>query len=115
MNREEFGVPNENGKGVDDCTEKGLAIGNTYFKHKCILVYNKASSGTEEREFKSMVTVKRDTAICAQCDDSERNGTRDRRSLLCKMKLVGTIIRREEVDRAERIGSAMMIEQQYKE
>ena len=29
-----FGVPNENGKVIEFFAERGLCIGNTYFKHK---------------------------------------------------------------------------------
>ena len=29
-----FGVPGENERVVEFCTERGLCVGNTYFKHK---------------------------------------------------------------------------------
>ena len=37
-----FGVPGENDNGrrvVEFCEERGLCVGNTYFKHKCVLVH----------------------------------------------------------------------------
>ena len=54
-------------------------------------------------------------ALCAGCEDSERNGTWPLRSPCCKVRLMGSWIkRREVVNGAKRIGSEKMSEQHYR-
>ena len=56
--------------------------------------------------------------FCAGCEASERNGMRDLRSpfVLCKVRLVGTWIKRGEVvGGVRRIRSEKLREHQYKE
>ena len=43
-----FGVPGENDNGirvVELCAERGLCVGNTYFKHRSLHKYTRVSRG----------------------------------------------------------------------
>ena len=43
-----FGVPGQNGNGrrvVEFCAERGLCLGNTYFKHICLYKYTRVARG----------------------------------------------------------------------
>ena len=61
-----FGVPGENdnsGRVVDFCAEKGLCVGNTYFKHRSLHKYTIVAMGQDKVDIKSMIDlllVKRD-------------------------------------------------------
>ena len=52
-----FGVPeeNENGRTVVFSAEKGLCVGNTYFKHKSLHKYTSVARGQDSVHIKSMI------------------------------------------------------------
>ena len=117
-----FGVLGENENwrgGVEFCAERGLLV--TYFEHKSLHKYTRVARDQDRVEVKSMiylVLVKMDMLHFVQdCDGSERNGRGHLRSpVLCKVRFVGTWIkRREVVDEARMIRSKKLIEPQYRE
>ena len=55
-----FGVPGKNDNGrrvVEFCTEKGLCLGNTYFKHRSAHKYTRVAKGQGGVENKSMIDL----------------------------------------------------------
>ena len=61
-----FGILGENNKerGIfDSCAERGLCVGNTYFKHKSLQKYTKVArtqDRVEEMNMTDLVLVKKD-------------------------------------------------------
>ena len=57
-----FGVPGENDNGrrvVEFCAERGLCVGNTYFKHRSLHKYIRVVRGQNRMEV-DLVLVKKD-------------------------------------------------------
>ena len=55
-----FGVPRENDKGrrvVEFCAERGLYVGNTYFKHISLHKYTRVARDQDRVEVKSMIDL----------------------------------------------------------
>ena len=91
-----FGVPGENDKGrevVEFCTERGLCLGNTYFKHRSLQKYTRVAKGQDEVEVKNMidlVLVKRNMMRYLQdvrVVKGMRRGLSDHHVVLCKVRL----------------------------
>ena len=67
-----LGVPGENDNGrrvVKFSAERGLCVGNTYFKHMSLHKYSRVTKGQDGVEIKSMidmVLVKRDILCYVQ-------------------------------------------------
>ena len=82
-----FEVPGENDNGrrsLEFCSERGLCVGNTYFKHRSLCKYTRVARGHGGVEIKSMrsnVGEEGYAAICAGCEGNERDGKRTLRSL----------------------------------
>ena len=56
----DFGIPEENDNGrrmVDFCAEKGLCVGNTYFKHMNLHKYTRVARCQDGVEEKSMIDL----------------------------------------------------------
>ena len=103
------------------CEERDLCVGNTYFEHRSLHKYTRVSRGREGVEIKSiidLVLVKRDMLRHVQDVKVMRGmgrGLSDHYVVLCKVRLVGTWIkRREVVIRARRIRSEKLREHQYR-
>ena len=79
---------------------KGLCACNTYFKHRSLHKYTRVARGQDGVEIKRMidlVLVKRDMLLYAQDVRVVRGvgrGLSDHHVVLCKVKLVGTWIKR---------------------
>ena len=93
-----FGVPRENDNGrrvVEFCAERGLCLGNTYFKHGSLHKYTRVARGQDGAESKSMidlVLLKKDMLRYVQNVRAVRRMGRDPSNhhvLLCKVRLVG--------------------------
>ena len=93
-----FGVPGENDNArrmVDFCTERGLCVGNTYFRHISLHKYTRMARGRRGEEIKSMiylVLVKRDMLRYVQEVRAVRGmgrGLSDHHVVLYKFRLVG--------------------------
>ena len=55
-----FGVPGENDNGrkvMEFYAERGLCIGNTYFKHRSLDKYTRVSRGQDRVEVRSMIDL----------------------------------------------------------
>ena len=49
---------NDNGRRlVKFCAEKGLCVGNTYFKHRSLHKYTRVARGSDGMEVKSMIDL----------------------------------------------------------
>ena len=97
-----FGVPgeNDNGRRMDEfCAERGLYVGNTYFKHKSLHKYTKVAKGQNGVEVKSMidlVLVKKHMQRYVQDKRAVRGmgrGLSDNHIIPCKARLVHAWIR----------------------
>ena len=81
-----FGVLEENDKRVKEfCAERGLCVGNIYFKHRSLRKYTRVARGQGRVEVKSMidlVLMKKDM-VCAGCEGGERNGTKPLKPPCC--------------------------------
>ena len=58
-----FGVRGENDncrRVMEFCAERGLCVGNTYFKHRSLHKYTRGQDGVEVKSMISLVLVKRD-------------------------------------------------------
>ena len=104
------------------CAERGLCLGNTYFKHSSLHKYTKVTRGQERVEVKCMidlVLVKRDMLRYVQDVRTMRGmgqGLSDHHMVLCKVRLVGpSIKRREVVDGAMSIKSEKLRKDQYRD
>ena len=79
-----FRVPGENDNGrrvVEFCAERGLCVGNTYFKHRNLLKYTRGQGGVGGKGYdRSGAGEEGYAALCARCEGSERNDTRSLRS-----------------------------------
>ena len=90
-------------KVVDYCEERGLCVGNTYFKHRSLHMYTRAArvqNGVEIKSIIDLVLVKRDILRCAQDVRAMRGmgrGLSDPHVVLYKVKLVGAWIKRGEL------------------
>ena len=54
------GVPERNNNGrreVEFCAERGLCVGNTYFKHRSLHKYIRVASGEDGVEVKSRINL----------------------------------------------------------
>ena len=103
MYRDRTRVPGENDnirRVVEFCEERGLCVGNTYFKHRSLYKYTKMARGLDGAEIKSMidlVLVKRDILLYVQDVRAMRElgrGLSDHYVVLCKVRLIGAWIRR---------------------
>ena len=111
---------NENGRRVVEfCAERWLSVSNTYFKHKNFHKYTRVARGQDGVEVKSMINLvllKKDMLRFVQDVRAVRGMVRDISDhyvVLCKVKEVGTWIkRREVVDGARRIRSEKLRENQ---
>ena len=103
---------------MDFCAERGLCVGNTYFEHKILHKYTRVARGQDGVGVKSMiylVLVKKDMLHFVQDVRGVGQGISDHH-VLCKVRLVGTWIkRRVVVDGAWRIRSEKLSEHQYGE
>ena len=62
---------------MEFCAERGLYVGNTYFKHRSLHKYARGQNGVETESMIDLVLVKRGYAvICAGYEGCERNGMR---------------------------------------
>ena len=99
----------------------GQCVGNTYFQHRSIHTYTRVArgrDGVDTEHDRSSAGEEGYAAICAECEDGDRDGTRLPRPpyILCKVTLVGPWIkRREVVVRAWSIRSEKLREHQYSE
>ena len=119
-----FGVPGENDNGrrvVEFCEEKGVYVGNIYFKHRSVYKYTRVAEGEGDVETKSMidlVLVKRNMLRYVQNERAVRGmgcGFSDHYVVLCKVRLVRAWIKRREVVVGTRkIGSKKLREHQYR-
>ena len=117
-----FGVPGENGNGrrvVEFGEQRGLYVGNTYFKHISAHKYTrvaKGQGGVETKNMIDLVLVKRDMLRYVQDVRGMERGLSDHYVVLCKVRLVGAWFkRREEVVGARRIRSEKQREHQHRE
>ena len=86
---------------MEFCTERGLCVGNTYFKHRSLHKYTRVARGQDGVEIKSMINLvleKRDMLHYVQ-------DVRAVRGVGCKVRLVGAWIKKREVVGAGRIRS----------
>ena len=98
------GVPgvNENGERVVDfCAEKEFCVGNTFFKHKDIHKYTRVgqSRNGEVRSMIDLVLFKRNMLkdVCdVKCIRGLSGGLSDHMIVLCKLRVIGTWMRRQE-------------------
>ena len=93
-----FGVPGENDNGrslVEFNAERGLCIGNTYFKHRSLQKYTRMARDQNRVVVKIMidlVLVKKDMLRYVQDVNAVRGMGRsfsDHHMVLCKVRLVG--------------------------
>ena len=115
-----FGVPGENNNGrrvVGFFAKRGMCVGNIYFEHRRLYKYTRMATGKDGVEVKSMIDlalVTRDLLRNVQDVRAVRIIGRDLSNhhvVLCKVRLVGTWIkRREVVDGARRIRSEKLRE-----
>ena len=120
-----FGVPGENDNDrivVEFCIERGLCVGNSYFKHMSLHKYTSMVRGQGGVEIKSMINlvlVKEDMLRYVQDVRAVRGmerGLSVNHVVLCKVRLVGAWIkRREMVVGARRIRSKKLRKHQYRE
>ena len=88
---------------MEFCAERGLCVGNTYFKHRNLHKYTRVARGQDRVELKSMidlVLVKRDMLSYVQDVRALRGMGRslsDHHVVLCKIRLVESWIKRREV------------------
>ena len=67
-----LGFPGENDNGrrvLEFCAERGLSVGNTYFKHRSLYKYTRVSRAQDGVKIKSMidlVLVKKEILHCVQ-------------------------------------------------
>ena len=118
-----FGVPGENEnciRVVELFAERGLCVGNTYFKYRRLLKFTRMARGRVGMEIKSMidlVLVKRDMLRYVQDVRVVRKMERslsDHHVVLCKVRLLEVWIKkREVVVGARRIRSEKLREHQY--
>ena len=87
---------NDNGRRlVEFYEERGLFVGNTYFKHSSLHKYTRVARGRDGVELKSMidlVLVKRNMLQYVQYVRAVRGmgcGLSDHYAVLCKVRLVG--------------------------
>ena len=55
-----FGLLGENDNGkrvIDFSTERGLCVGNTYFKHKCLFKCTRVARGQDQVEIMSVIDL----------------------------------------------------------
>ena len=97
---------------MDFCAERGMCVGNTYFEVKNLHKYTRVTRGkvgVEVRSIIDLVLVKKDMLRFVQDVRVGRgmgHEISDHNIVLCKVRLVGTgIKRREVVDGARRIRS----------
>ena len=97
-----FRVTGENVRRVVEfCVERGLCVGNTYFKHRSLHKYTRVARGQDGVEIKSMINlvlVKRDMMRYALYVTAVRRIGRDlsdHHVVLCKVMLVGVWIKRK--------------------
>ena len=60
------------------CAERGLGVGDTYFKYISFLKYTREPKGQEHN--RSGADEEGYAVLCAECEGSERNGMRPFRS-----------------------------------
>ena len=90
-----FGVPGENVNGrrvVEFCAERGLCMGNTYFKHRTLHKYTRVARSQDEVEIKSMIDLvlaKRDMLQDVRVVRGLGRGLSGHHVILCKVRLVG--------------------------
>ena len=103
---------------VEECAERGLCVGNTYFKHRSMHKYTRVVRDRDGVEIKNMidvVLVKRGMLLYVQ-DVRAVRGISDHHYVMCKVRLVGAWIkRRDVVVRASKIRSEKLREHQYRE
>ena len=94
------------------CVERWQCVGNTYFEHKNLHKYTRVARGQNRLEIKSMidlVLVKEEMLCFVQDARAVRGmgrGISDHHIVLCKLRLVGTWIKRKKVvDGTRRIRS----------
>ena len=104
---------------VEFCEERGLCVGNTYFKHISVHKYTRVARGRGGVEIKNMIDlllVKRDMLRYVQDVRAVRGmgcGLSDHYVVLCKVRLVWIWIkRRVVVVGARRIRSEKLREHQ---
>ena len=120
-----FGVPGENTNGrrmVEFRAERGLCVGNKYFEHKSLHKYTRLPRGQDGVELKSMIDLVLVNKYMLHYVQNVRavrglgRGLSDHHVALCKVRLVGTWIKRRVVeDGARRIRSEKLSENQYGE
>ena len=64
---------------VTFCAERGLRVGNTYYKNRSLHKYTSRRSGGKEHD-KSDAGKEGYAALCARCEGGGINGTRPLRS-----------------------------------
>ena len=101
-----FGIPGENENGrrvVEFCAERGMFVNNTYFEHNNLHKYTRVAKSQDRVEVKSMiglVLVKKIILRFVQdvrAVRGMRQGISDHHVVLCKVRLVGTWIKKREV------------------
>ena len=104
---------------VEFCEEWGLCVCNTYFKHRSLHKYTRVARGEDGVEIKSiidLVLVKKDMLQDVRVIRRMGHNLSDHHVVLCKVRLVGTWIkRRDVVVGARRIRSKKLWEHQYRE
>ena len=71
---------------MEFCAERGLCMGNTYFKQKNLHKYTRVArdqDGVEVKNDRSGAGEEGYAGFCAGSEGSERNGMRHLRSLCC--------------------------------
>ena len=119
-----FGVPGENDSGrgvVEFYAERGLCVGNIYFKHRSLYKYARVARDQDRVEVKSMtdlVFVKKDMLRYVQDVRVVRGigrGLSDHHVVLSKVRLVKAWINRREVVGARGIRCEKLRKHQYRE
>ena len=124
-----FGVPRENNNGrrvIDFCAERGLrrlSVSNTYFEHRSLRKYIRVTRSQDGVEVKTMIdlVLMKKAMLCYVQDGMAvrrmERGLSDHRVVLCKVRLVGTCIKRREVGNGARrsIRREKLREHQYME
>ena len=112
---------NDNGRRVVEfCAERGLCVGNTYFKHRSLHRYTgvtRDQDGVDPKSTIHLVLVKRDMLHYVQdvrVLKGMGRGLSDHHVSLCKVSLVGAWIKkRDVVIGGKRIRSEKLREDRY--
>ena len=116
-----FGVPGKNPNGkrvIDFCAERGLCglcLDNTYIKHKSLHKHTRVARGQDAANDRSCAEEQGYAVLHAGCE-RRKGALSDHHVVLCKVRLVGSWIKRREVgNEVWKIRSKKLREHKYTE